>query len=145
GGWAAFRAGELGNDGGWVGAGRADGSEACLDAGLDGTVRPDDRRGEEARRVEHLGPGRLERGAGARGPGEGRAATQAGVGQGTVRGRREAPTGVGGAGIDRRVRVRRAAHVSGPRADVVRRAIEAYRFEARGAVRVWLRGGGDAV
>ena len=28
-------------------------------------------------------------------------AAQAGVGQGTVRGRREAPAGVGGAGIDR--------------------------------------------
>ena len=33
--------------------------------------------------------------------GEGRSAAQAGVGQGTVRGRREAPAGVGGAGIDR--------------------------------------------
>ena len=38
---------------------------------------------------------------GARGSGEGRSAAQAGVGQGTVRGRREAPAGVGGAGIDR--------------------------------------------
>ena len=33
--------------------------------------------------------------------GTGRSAAQAGVGQGTVRGRREAPAGVGGAGIDR--------------------------------------------
>ena len=33
--------------------------------------------------------------------GEGRSAVQAGVGQGTVRGRREAPAGVGRAGIDR--------------------------------------------
>jgi len=29
---------------------------------LDGTLRPDDRRGKEIRRVEHPGPGRLERG-----------------------------------------------------------------------------------
>src|SRR5688500_13241307 len=63
--------------------------------------RPDDRRGKEVRRVEHLGPGRLERGARARGSGAGRRAAQAGAGQGTVRGRREAPAGVGGAGIDR--------------------------------------------
>jgi hypothetical protein len=33
---------------------------------LDGTLRPGDRRGKEVRRVEHLGPGRLERGARAR-------------------------------------------------------------------------------
>ena len=33
-----------------------------MDATLDGTLRPDDRRGEEVRRVEHPGPGRLERG-----------------------------------------------------------------------------------
>src|SRR5262249_62398555 len=144
GGWAAFRAGELGNDGGWVGAGSTDGSEACLDAGLDGTVRPDDRRGEEVRRVEHPGPGRLERGAGARGPGEGRSAAQAGVGQGTVRGRRETPAGVGGAGIGGRVRVRRAAQAGGPRADVIRGAIEACRLEARGTAGVRLRGGGNA-
>ena len=71
------------------------------DGRLDGTLRPDDRRGKEVRRVEHPGPGRLERGARARGSGEGRSAAQAGVGQGTVRGRREAPAGVGGAGIDR--------------------------------------------
>ena len=44
----------------------ADGS----DAGLDGTLRPDDRRGKEVRRVEHLGPSRLERGARARGSGD---------------------------------------------------------------------------
>src|SRR5215216_1852111 len=63
---------------------------------------PDDRRGQEVRRVEHPGSGRLERGARARGPsGEGRSAAEAGVGKGTVRGRREAPAGVGGAGIDR--------------------------------------------
>ena len=35
-----------------------------------------------------------------RGPGEGRSGAQAGVGQGTVRGRHEAPAGVGGTGID---------------------------------------------
>jgi hypothetical protein len=50
---------------------------------------------------EHPKPGRLERGAPARGPGEGRSAAQAGVGQGTVRGRGTAPSCVGGAGIDR--------------------------------------------
>src|SRR6266480_3393514 len=62
---------------------------------------PDDRRGKEVRRVEHPGAGRLERGARARGSGEGRSEAQAGIGQGAVCGRREAPDGVGGAGIDR--------------------------------------------
>jgi hypothetical protein len=42
-------------------AGGAGGSEAWLDGGLDGTLRPDDRRGKEVRRVEYPGPGRLER------------------------------------------------------------------------------------
>src|SRR5262245_58670333 len=37
----------------------------------------------------------------ARGSRQGRSAAQAGVGKGAVRGRRDAPTGVGGAGIDR--------------------------------------------
>ena len=50
--------------------------------------------------VEHPGPGRLERGAPARGSLEGRSAAQAGAGQGAVCGRREAPAGVGRAGID---------------------------------------------
>src|SRR4030095_14526890 len=68
--------GDLRNDGGSVSAAGADGSAARLD----GTPRPDDRRGKEVRRVEHLGPGRLERGARARGSGEGRSAAQAGVG-----------------------------------------------------------------
>src|SRR6266853_865714 len=54
---------------------------------------------KEVRRVEHPGPGRLERGACARRSGEGRSAAEAGVGEGTARGRREAPAGVGGAGI----------------------------------------------
>src|ERR1700674_4162438 len=89
--------GDLRNDGGSVSAAGPDGSEAPWD----GTLRPDDRRGKEVRRVEHPGPGRLERGARARGSGEGRSAAQAGVGKGTVRGRREAPAGVGGAGFDR--------------------------------------------
>ena len=44
------------------------------------TLRPDDRRGQEVRCVEHPGPGRLERGARARGSGAGRSAAQAGVG-----------------------------------------------------------------
>ena len=43
-------------------------ARAVGDASLDGAFRPDDRRGKEARRVEHSGPGRLERGARARGP-----------------------------------------------------------------------------
>src|SRR5690242_6489972 len=45
-----------------------------------GSLRPDDRRSKEVRRVEHPGPGRLERGARARGSREGRSAAQAGVG-----------------------------------------------------------------
>src|SRR5882762_4673697 len=63
---------------------------------MDGTLRPDDQRGKEVRRVEHPGAGRLERGTRARGSGEGRSATQARVGQGTVR----EPAGVrlGGSG-----------------------------------------------
>ena len=32
-----------------------------MDGTLDGTLRPDDRRGKEVRRVEHPGAGRLER------------------------------------------------------------------------------------
>ena len=36
-----------------------------------------------------------------RGPGEGRSAAQAGVGQGTFRGRRKAPAGARGVGVDR--------------------------------------------
>jgi hypothetical protein len=44
------------------------------------TFRPDDRRGKEVRRVEHLGLGRLERGARARGSRDGRSAAQARVG-----------------------------------------------------------------
>ena len=55
------------------------------------------------------------------------------------------PARVGGAGIDRRVRVRGAPQASGPRADVVRGAIEAYRLEAREPAGVRLGGGGDAV
>jgi len=45
-----------------------------------GTLRPDDRRGKEVRGVEHPGPGRLERGAGARGSRNGRSRAQAGAG-----------------------------------------------------------------
>src|SRR5918994_5570832 len=91
--------GHLRNDGGGV---AVDGRAAGVDGRLDGTLRPDDRRGKEGRRVEHPGPRRLERGAGARrSSGEGRSAAEAGVGEGTVRGRRETPAGVGGAGIDR--------------------------------------------
>ena len=43
---------------------------ARMDGRVDGTLRPDDRRGEEVRRVEHPGAGRLERGARARGSGD---------------------------------------------------------------------------
>ena len=39
------------------------GREAGVDDRLDGTLRPEDRRGTEVRGVEHPGPGRLERGA----------------------------------------------------------------------------------
>src|SRR5512147_1886634 len=42
-----------------------------------------------------------------------------------------APARVGGAGVDRRVRVRGAAQAGGPWADVVRGAIEVRRLEAR--------------
>src|SRR5262244_343131 len=49
---------------------------------MDGTLRPDDQRGKEVRRVEHPGAGRLERGARARGSGQGRSAAQAGPGKG---------------------------------------------------------------
>ena len=41
------------------------------------------------------------------------------------RGRRAAPAGAGGAGADRRVRVRGASQARGPRADAVRGAVEA--------------------
>jgi dihydrofolate reductase len=51
---------------------------------LDGTLRPDDRRGKKVRRVEHPGPGRLERGARARGSGQGRSAAQAESGKGLL-------------------------------------------------------------
>ena len=53
-----------------------------------------------------------------------------------VHGRRHASAGVGGAGIDRRVRVRRASEDAGPRTDVVRGPIEARRLEARGPARI---------
>jgi hypothetical protein len=59
------------------------------------------RHGKEVRRVEHPGPRRLERGARARGSGDGRSAAQAAAGEGTVHGRGDAPDGAGGAGIDR--------------------------------------------
>jgi len=65
-----------------VAAGGADGSEA----GLDGTLRADDRRGKEVRRVEHAGTSRLERGARARGSGEGRSAAQREPGKGLFTG-----------------------------------------------------------
>src|SRR5207248_6060977 len=48
-------------------------------------------------------------------------------------------------GIDRGVRVRGAAQASGPRADVVRGAIEACRLEAREPAGVRLGGRGDAI
>src|SRR5262245_52803498 len=47
---------------------------------LDGTLCPHDRFGKEVRRVQHPGPGRLERRARARGSGEGCSAVEAGVG-----------------------------------------------------------------
>ena len=66
-------------------------------------------------------------------------------GKGLFDGRREAPAGVGRAGIDRRVRVRGAPQDSGSRPDVVRWAIEAYRLKARKSAGVRLGGGGAAV
>src|SRR5215813_6426175 len=69
----SFWAGDLRNDGGRVQAAGGDGSEAELD----GTLRPGDRRGKEVRRVEHPGPGRLERGARTRESEGGRLAAQA--------------------------------------------------------------------
>src|SRR6188474_2319250 len=92
--------GHLRNDAGRVAvAGKW--AAARMDDRVDGTLRPHDRRGQEVRRVEHLDPpeGRLERGALARRSGKGRRAAEAGVrggGQGTVRGRRDAPAGIGG-------------------------------------------------
>jgi dihydrofolate reductase len=56
-----------------------------------------------------------------------------------------AELGLRGAGIDRRVRVRRASQASGPRADVVRGAIEVYRLEAREPAGVRLGSSGDAL
>ena len=56
-----------------------------------------------------------------------------------------AELGLRGAGIDRRVRVRGASQASGPRADVVRGAIEVCRLEAREPAGVRLGSGGDAV
>jgi len=49
-------------------------------ARLDGTLPSHNRRGKEVRRVEHPGPGRLERGAPARGSGNGRSAAEASFG-----------------------------------------------------------------
>jgi len=88
---------------------------------------------------------RLERGARARRSGKRRSAAQAGVGQGAFGRRRATPADISGVGIDRRVRVRRAAQASGPWANVVRGAIEAYRLEAREPAGVRVGGCGDAV
>ena len=84
-------------------------------------------------------------GSRARGPGQGCGAAEAGVGQGVVAGRRDAPTGVDGAGIDRRVRARSASQACGPRAGVVRGTLEACRLEACEPVGVQLGGGGGTV
>jgi len=61
-------------------------------------------------------------------------------GKGLLVGGVKLPLALAGAGIDRPVRVRRAAQASGPWADVVRGAIEAYRLEAREPVGVRLGG-----
>ena len=58
-----------------------------------------DPRGKEVRRFEHAGSGSTERGLVQGRSGQGRPAAQAGTGQGTVRGRHQAPTGVGGLGL----------------------------------------------
>src|SRR3954469_3411924 len=77
---ASLWPGDLRNDGGGVAGGGAVRDGGWLDGTLDGTLCPHDRRSEEVRRVEHAEPGRLERGARARGPREGRSATQGGAG-----------------------------------------------------------------
>ena len=87
------------------------------------------------------GPGRLERGAGARGPGEGRSAAQAESGRDCSWGG-EAPLALAELGlIDGQFVVHPGR---GPRADVVRQA-SACRLEAREPAGVRLGGGGDAV
>jgi hypothetical protein len=55
------------------------------------------------------------------------------------------PAGLGGSGVDRRVRVPRAARRGGPRADAVRRPERAARPEARGPPGVPVGGGGAAL
>jgi hypothetical protein len=95
--------------------------------------------------IEHPAPCRLERGTRSRESGDGRPAAQAGAGQGTAGGRRNAPPRLGGAGIDRRIRNRGAPQAGGLRTDVVLRAVEAHRLETREPAGVGLRGGGDAL
>ena len=65
---------------------------------MDGTLRPDDRRGEEVRRVEPL-TGSIERGARAGDLGKAVQQLKSEPGKGLFIGRREAPAGVGGAGL----------------------------------------------
>ncbi len=93
----AVRPRHLPDDGRSVAARDADHDAARLDRAF----RAHHRRGEEVRRVEHAERGRLERGAPERKPERGRTEAQAAAGQGAVHGRREAPAGAGGAGIDR--------------------------------------------
>src|SRR5262249_4438397 len=93
-----FWPGNLRNDGGGVAAGGAGGSEARLD----GALCSDDRRGKEVRRDEDPGPGGLECGERAWGASRERGSTvEAAARQGAVRGRSQAPAGIGWAGIDR--------------------------------------------
>ena len=66
-------------------------------------------------------------------------------GKGLFDGRREAPAGIGGAGLDRRVRIRGAPQAGRPRADIVRGDIEVCRLEAREPAGVQLGGGCDAL
>ena len=96
-----------------------------------GTLRADHRRDEEVRGVEHVRPGRLERGAGAWRSGRGRPGAQARAGQGAVHWWRQAPDGARGAGSDRRVRIRGPAHYRGVWSDLVRRPLEVHRLKTR--------------
>jgi pimeloyl-ACP methyl ester carboxylesterase len=59
--------------------------------------------------------------------------------------RREASTGIGRAGIDRRGRVRSASQAGGSRTDVIRGIVEARRLDAREQAEVRLGSNGDAL
>jgi len=92
-----FWPGDLRDDGGRVAAAGADGSEA----GLDGTLRPDDRRGKEVRSCRAPWSGWIGTRSWCAGIWGRSWSSSSGSRVRAVRGRREAPAGAGGAGIDR--------------------------------------------